>query len=65
MTKCDGCHEFEATFIIEKGKRIIGEFELLETFRLCEMCLLDYEHGYKNINIPYRIKTIKEKVQFT
>ena len=63
--KCRCCAEFEATFILERGKLIFDEFHILETYYLCEMCLLDYESSFKNIGLPYRIKVIPEKVSFT
>jgi len=51
--------EYEATFKVTYGKYMDN------VYFLCELCLIDYEDTLKNLDVPYRIEAIPEKVTFT
>lgn len=57
--KCHNHGEYEATFKVTYGRYMDNI-----TF-VCELCLLDYEDRFKELDISYRVEPIPEKVIFT
>lgn len=56
---CNNHSQYEANYKVTYGRYMSN------VVYLCELCLIDYEDRFKQLDVSYRVEPIREKVVFT